>query len=120
MYSLGSMVCGSDADSAASRNRSRLIATSTSAYRPFSTAVVRRPVTTNAGQAERQDAQRQVGHDENLPARPSVEDDADERSDDRERKERDGEHDGHRRGVGLAFRREQDVGGQRDLQQAVR
>ena len=48
MYSLGSMVCGSDADSAASRKRLRLMASSTSAYKAFSTPLVRRPVTTNA------------------------------------------------------------------------
>ncbi len=61
----------------------------------------------------------QVEDDQDLSPRPAVQHDADERAEDRERQQGDGQHGGHRRGVGLALRGEQHERGQRHLEHAV-
>ena len=73
----------------------------------------------HGGEAQRQTGPAQIEDDQDLPARPAVQDHADERAQDRERQQGDGQHGGHRGGVGLALRGEQHVRGQRHLQHAV-
>jgi len=77
----------------------------------ISTPVVCSPVATRKAY--------QVANDEHLPAGHPVDHDCGERSQDRERQQSDGQHDGDRRRVWLPLRREEHVRGECNLEDSV-
>ena len=62
---------------------------------------------------------REVGNDEHLSARHPVDHNCGKRSQDRERQQRNGQHDGDRGRIRLPLGREEHIGGERDLKHSV-